>query len=547
MTTTLDLHDIQGNIVFGYGRFGFPKARYVFFKFNHGVVGRHFVRLLVPYITTSAPLDKQQNDLKKPCVTTNAAFTFIGLHKLELPDESMRSFPEDFRMGMRARASILGDDQVSSPEHWDPIWRDNPKDVHMWISINGITEQDVEERYQTILKLQADVNKGIPAEEQVELLTGHRGPNGEENLPYQPASAIYKDIDVHGTSVSVPTDKEHFGYSDGISDPYFKGMGADTEDCIGSGSPTGEDPKTAAGWKPIDTGEFVLGHRDETNEYPEAPMPPLLSHNGSFMVYRKLHENVGAFEEYTKKAGEHFHTGAEGVKASFAGRWPNGAPMATYPTLEEAQEFGKQWNAAIFTLFIDPASTDEQKKAARVIYEKLKLDRVGFNYDDTIDGAACPAGAHMRRVNPRGALEYGQKGAYDTPGALVDRRRMLRRGLPYGDSSDRTSNDGDHGIVFMAINASIQRQFEFVQQQWINYGNDFKLSNERDPLLGNHQASESGCPMGRNTIDGDAKSGRLPYMCANIPRFVETRGGDYFFIPSMTALRMIGEGIVDPT
>ena len=36
-------------------------------------------------------------------------------------------------------------------------------------------------------------------------------------------------------------------------------------------------------------------------------------------------------------------------------------------------------------------------------------------------------------------------------------------------------------------------------------------------------------------------------MCAAMPRFVETRGGDYFFIPSLTALRMIGEGIIDPT
>ena len=181
------------------------------------------------------------------------------------------------------------------------------------------------------------------------------------------------------------------------------------------------------------------------------------------------------------------------------------------------------------------------------MYTKLKLSRVAFKYDDDISGAKCPVTSHMRRVNPRGALEFGNEGAFDTPGALVDRRRILRRGLPYGDSTDRDSNDGDHGIVFMAINASIERQFEFVQQQWVNYGNDFKLGNDKDPLLGNHQTDADGNPKGRAIIDGDERTGKRPFFCANMPRFVETRGGDYFFIPSMTALRMIGEGIVDPT
>jgi hypothetical protein len=99
----------------------------------------------------------------------------------------------------------------------------------------------------------------------------------------------------------------------------------------------------------------------------------------------------------------------------------------------------------------------------------------------------------------------------------------------------------------MAINSSIQRQFEFVQQQWINYGNDFKLANEKDALLGNHATDDQGNPIGRAVINGNEKLEQPTYMCAAMPRFVETRGGDYFFIPSLTALRMIGEGIIDPT
>ena len=48
-------------------------------------------------------------------------------------------------------------------------------------------------------------------------------------------------------------------------------------------------------------------------------------------------------------------------------------------------------------------------------------------------------------------------------------------------------------------------------------------------------------------IEGDKRAGTPPYFCSHMPTFVETRGGDYFFVPSLTCLRMIGLGIVDPT
>jgi len=48
-------------------------------------------------------------------------------------------------------------------------------------------------------------------------------------------------------------------------------------------------------------------------------------------------------------------------------------------------------------------------------------------------------------------------------------------------------------------------------------------------------------------IEGDKAAGKPPYFCGRLPTLVETRGGDYFFVPSMTCLRMIAMGIVDPT
>jgi hypothetical protein len=143
-----------------------------------------------------------------------------------------------------------------------------------------------------------------------------------------------------------------------------------------------------------------------------------------------------------------------------------------------------------------------------------------------------------------GALKVS-KGAFDTPGALSNRRRLLRRGLPYGQVNDRTKDDGNHGIIIMMVNADINRQFEFVQQQWINYGNDFRAGSDKEIILGNHSANEKFPSKAVLQVDPD--SDEAPYILPKIPRFVETRGGDYFFIPSMTALRMIARGVIDPT
>jgi Dyp-type peroxidase family len=541
MTTNenfLDLHDIQGNIVFGYGRWGYPLSRYLFFKITDKQQGMSFLKELVPIVTSSAPLDKQ-NDGTPPLATTNLAFTYAGLRELGLPDESMRSFPEDFRMGMKARKDILGDDGPSSPENWDPIWQNN-YDVHMFLSINGTSEDNLLQRYKQVMALLKKAGEGV------ELLSGHRAGKGKRLSKYQSGNAIVID--------GRPTANEHFHYIDGISNPVFKGQGRERNETIGNGKPTRASASSEDGWQPLETGEFVLGHKDESAEYPKAPVPRLLSYNGSFMVYRKLHQNVGKFTSYLQEKSKHYGNvelsedeKQETLKAKFAGRWSNGAPLATYPDYASASKFGEQWQNATDTLFYQANVTSEQRNAARKVYEDLKIKRSAFNYANDGKGASCPLGAHTRRTNPRGSLEFDTKGAFDTPGAMVNRRRILRRGLPYGDSSDRNDNEGEHGTIFMVINASIERQFEFVQQQWINYGNDFKLSNEKDVLLGNHEVNQEGEPNGRAVINANKTLNQPTFMCSGMPRFVETRGGDYFFIPSLTALRMIAEGIIDPT
>lgn len=532
MSTSIDLCDVQGNIVKGYGHYGYPKARYIFYRIHEGAAGREFLQRIVPLITTGVPWEltaESGADNAPPPVTTNIAFTYQGMKMLGVPRKSLQSFPEDFAMGMKPRKDILGDDGPSDPKRWDPIWQDEGA-VHVWISINGKDDAPIDARYQAICDLVAKSNK------QVEQLAGHRGSDGATDLPYQGASLIYKN--------GIPQAGEHFGYSDGISDPYFAASGGNPNRVIGGGKPLRGDPTTKGGWAPLETGEFILGHRDEAFETPIAPKPHLLAFNGTFLVYRKLHENVGDFNRYLDEVGAEYPGGKEMLAAKFAGRWrASGASITQCPTEADARVFGENLDAAQARLYSEQPNPS---KEAVEEYAGLRKQLVAFNYDDDLHGARCPLGAHVRRINPRGALEAGKE-AFKTPGALVNRRRILRRGLPYGEVKDGTRNDGDHGIIFMVINASISRQFEFVQQQWINYGNDFQLANDKDPLLGNHGVNAEGRPDGRMMLEADPKGSNPPFFCSGIPRFVETRGGDYFFVPSLTALSMLADGIVDPT
>ena len=164
-----------------------------------------------------------------------------------------------------------------------------------------------------------------------------------------------------------------------------------------------------------------------------------------------------------------------------------------------------------------------------------KSRNVNFTFGNDLDGARCPVGAHVRRTNPRDAFGFN--------GKLINRRRISRRGMPYGPYTPEDqpgTDDEEHGMIFMALNASLFRQFEFVQQQWIEYGNDARQGNDKDILIGNHGGS------GKVMIQGTTDPNNPPFLCGALPNFVELRGGDYFFVPSITALRMIAANSVDP-
>lgn len=516
MDRALDLYDIQGNICKGYGRFGFPKARYFFLEFHQYAGARAFLQQLIPLITTAEPWSEKDHpdQSDKPQATTNIGFTYAGLSALGLPRRSLDGFPLEFRMGMKDRAGILGDEGPSDPANWDPVWQGEP--VHAWLSVNGQSRQAVGDRYRQIEQLL------LQSQGSVTIRPGHKGPQGSLQ-PWQDASAVYENGRV--------TPKEHFGYVDGIGNPYFAGCGNDPSRLPGRGKLTRDD-----GWQPLATGEFILGHIDEAREYPIAPEPHLLALNGTFMVYRKLHENVTTFNRYVDRMAADFDGSRELLMAKFSGRWPdNGAPLVLAPDDAAKAELDQQ----MAQLTAKAAAGDH---TAATELRALKAKWIDFTYNKDRHGSRCPIGAHIRRANTRAALET-EKDAFNTPSALDDRRRLLRRGLPYGGEDETPADDTEQGIIFMCIGASLERQFEFVQQQWINYSNDFHLGNDRDVLIG----ANNGQLTDKHIIQVNPKQGKAPFFCTHLPRMVETRGGDYFFLPGITALRMIAQGIIDPT
>jgi Dyp-type peroxidase family len=453
--------DIQGFVLRGYN---LPVARYFFLHFESAARARSLIGRLLSHVTTG-----QRWDGAKPQSTVNIAFTHRGLERLELPDATLLTFPVEFQQGMKHRAEILGDCGVNSPEHWDKVWREDR--VHAWVGINGLTPEALDAQSSAVLSAIEETESAFV-------------------LDSQDAAAEV----VQGR----PTTREHFGYTDGFGNPDYLGVERSSQPGQGKLQPDGT-------WVPLATGELLLGYADEAGELPIAPVPHLLAANGTFMVYRKLHQNLATFRDYLEKQAATYAGGKEKLAAKFIGRWRDGTPIELSPDNP------------------DPAIAQDPNRSTN------------FTFGADAGGTRCPTGAHVRRVHPRDAFGFN--------GRLINRRRITRRGLPYGrfvPEGESVSDAEERGVIFMALNASLSRQFEFVQQQWIQYGNDAKLGNDKDMLKGNHGGS------GRFVVQGDESRTNPPFVCSDLPDFVELRGGEYFFLPSITALGMVAMGLVDP-
>jgi len=444
--------DIQGNILRPYAH---AHARYATVRINEGPGARRLLASLLDQrlITTAAPWAPGE----KPDATLNVYFSWHGLAAVGVPQASLDSFPQEFRQGMAARWQLLRD---PDPAGWEFGGDSGQADV--FFAVYGNTVAHVEARLDAVRAELAQVPGA--------LTVTHR----------QDAAMLARHT-------------EHFGFADGFGQPQIAGSGA--PEYRGDGTPVG-----ANGWVPLEPGEFILGHPNETGFPGPTLFPPLLGRNGSFMAYRKMEQDVPAFRallraEAARLYGSSAPENVERLAAKLVGRWRSGCPLMLSPERDDLL-LAEQWG--------------------------INND---FRYAADPRGATCPLGSHIRRMNPRDGLSDGTA-------TLVRTHRIVRRGMPYGDWLEDDNGDSkERGISFMAVNASLAYQFELVHQDWTNSGEFAGLdAQDVDPFNGEpREGSRFRIPQASGP----------PRRIYNMPRFTTLRGGGYFFIPSLTALRFI--------
>jgi Dyp-type peroxidase family len=434
------------------------------------------------------------------------ALSASGLAKLGLAEEASAqaaqcdgpanhglSFPPAFVLGMHheTRRRVLGDYDDSDPKRWS--WGAEHNSVDAILLVYGTSADDGLQRadnraWRTILE-----------QVEAEIARGQRFGVTRVHAVEMRASEVRNEAE----ELRRPL-REPFGFVDGVSQPVIRGLSSLNSNTI----------------HVVEPGEFVLGYKDNRGYFPPTPQVPAgkdkkdilpgpparlpkrwpqfrraaearystrdFGRNGSFLVVRQLEQDVKGFNDWVGAMDPN----SDYVAAKMMGRWKNGSSLVKYP-----HEAGK-----------GDADNDFL-----------------FGRDDP-QGHRCPLGAHIRRANPRDSLDPENEKEI----ATVNRHRLLRRGRPYREIAEGERREG---ILFMCLNADIERQFEFVQQNWINSASHHGLRLERDPIAAH-------CP---GPCDFSMPDPFRPRTYSRPKPFVRVRGGGYFFLPSRSALTYLAE------
>jgi Dyp-type peroxidase family len=309
------------------------------------------------------------------------------------------------------------------------------------------------------------------------------------------------------TTTNLPDAKEHFGFRDGISNPVLKGSYHATKFTDQSH------------FNLIEPGEFILGLPNEYNESDKELEIDKLLRNGTYMVFRQLEQDVKGFWSYCAANTSNLPSAVH-LASKMVGRWPSGTSFENSPMADGA--LPEPDNDFLFA-------------------------------KEDLDGMKCPIASHIRRTFPRDTLTIDLRDTQvsqdeiDASIKVAKRHRILRRSRPYGEPLDPSldpakmleapETEQERGIYFICFNASLNRQFEFVQQTWCNNPKFMGLYSDPDPIV-------------RGIIEDDptetspwtftyAATPVRRRVCA-LPRFVLVRGGAYFFVPGIAALSRLG-------
>ena len=491
-SASVDVKDIQGIVRFGFGPL--KDASFWLLKIRDAAAARAWL--------ATAPVTTAEKLSTPPISALQVAFTREGLEALGVAGDVVAGFSAEFLSGMAGEASRsrrLGDVGANSPEWWK------------WGSARNVPHM--------LMMLYAQQG-------QLDKLT--------RSIQSTEWNSAFEALDCLTTSNLQGT--EPFGFNDGISQPSL--------DWTRERRTDGDELKYG---NLLALGEFLLGYPNEYGKYTarplladepgnsglpfaeDAPGKRDLGRNGTYLVFRQLQQDVRGFWRFLDKQTYSKPQARLQLAESMVGRRMDGAPLV--PAQAQLIEG------------IDSKSAAQNQ----------------FTYDSDNEGIRCPFGAHIRRANPRNAdlpassgligrllhmLGFGNAKYRDDVIASTRFHRMLRRGREYGTglSPEQAVADGpdsgEHGIHFICVVANILRQFEFVQNAWVMGTKFDALTEESDPLLGNREAV-AGCQF-TNTFSLPQESGARVHI-GDMPQFVTVRGGAYFFLPSLSALRYLAK------
>lgn len=442
-TPGVKLEDVQGIVYTAYKQHSF--AGFLFARLgDNASAARAWLRhhLIAKTFANAVRAD----DRVKPRI--NIAFSAEGLARLGVPDDVRAGLPQELIANMYARGRVLDE----TPDGWS-LGRDYHHRLDVMVMVYA---SDAASRARELAALTAEL---------------------------EPFAHVYPPELAWDTKLN--NDKEHFGFADGLSQPFIRGL----------------HDRPRAHEREIPLGEVLLGYPNAYGRFPTGPRYADfdLGANGTYIVFRKLEQDVRGFWTYCRERAAELGATPEWIAAKLIGRWPSGAPITCTPN-QDSPQFANANNFGF-----------------------LELDKDGYH---------CPIAAHIRRANPRDARD----GTAEESLAVVDRHRILRRGRSWGEPlsiTDALAGSGpehSRGLYFIGLNASLARGFEFVQQTWLNNPGFHGLAGERDPIT-----SSGGCPF---TIPAMPVRHRL----RNLPQVVTNKGGGYFFLPSFAALERMSRG-----
>lgn len=543
----LDVGNIQGNILAGFSK---DFQTLLFLQITSVEQFRQWLKELTPFVATTAEvlafnrlfkeIRTRRGDSRTVQATwMNLAISFHGLKKLKA--EGFEKFTDPaFRKGLYERSKSLGDPihGEGSPATW----------------VVGGSEEDEAD---VVLIFAADDRDDLFAEvERIEdSIYAARTPDGK---PLRcGVQIIHKQ---QGAVLPQPlTGHEHFGFLDGVSQPGLRGrISQDPHDVFTPRQNPNDPDQGKPGQDLLWPGEFLFGYpgqdptaKDFTVEGPNSlhpdgkPVAPEWAKDGSYLVFRRLRQDVPGFHDFLKEKGAELGLDPDLFGAKVVGRWQSGAPVMRAPQHDEPAIGGNDCINNFFEFHQEDGGGAAAVQAPATKTETASClcpaDTPPAKPDDA--GTTCPFAAHIRKAYPRndeGTLSK-KIGEPDT-----QTHRLLRRGIPFGppfppNPGPDLKDSGDRGLLFLCYQTSIEDQFEFVQTQWAN-NPDFKDKPEHGELRSGYDLI-----IGQNG-DGDReRTFVLPlagpdgqvhrHMVKARKDWVIPTGGGYFFSPSISALK----------